>query len=198
MQKELQILGIKNNLLRPLFRISCSLSTCVKAHAFQAPNKGHFEAQYKCQSLLFEIWLNKLLLGKKLPKLQNTCYKVSWGGKMTATQSSTIPLSVQRLKWSSFVTFSERAPFLRRFLCWYLWCFLSQRCIGVSKRWWKKKNSTGSQFDNFPLKFVSLLFQICFFRPNCFQIPPLDGVPQRLIHLNLVNFKLNKDLKKWH
>ena len=79
--------------------------TCVKVHAFQAPNKGHLEAQYKRQSLLFEIWLNKLLLGKKLPKLQNTCYKVSWGVKMTATQSSTIPLSVQRLKESSFTLF---------------------------------------------------------------------------------------------
>ena len=30
-------------------------STCVKALAFQAPNKGPFEAQYKRQSLLFEI-----------------------------------------------------------------------------------------------------------------------------------------------
>ena len=29
--------------------------TCVKAHAFQAPNKGHLEAQYKRRSLLFEI-----------------------------------------------------------------------------------------------------------------------------------------------
>ena len=53
----------------------------------------------------------------------------------------------------SFVTFSEREPFLRGFLCWYFWVFLYQRCIGVSKRWWKKKISTGSQFDHFPLKF---------------------------------------------
>ena len=53
----------------------------------------------------------------------------------------------------SFVTFSEREPFLRGFFCWYFWCFWSQRCIGVSKRWWKKKISTGSQFDHFPLKF---------------------------------------------
>ena len=29
--------------------------TCVKALAFQAPNKSPFEAQYKHQSLLFEI-----------------------------------------------------------------------------------------------------------------------------------------------
>ena len=63
-----------SNLLRPapLFSYSSSYApTCVKALAFQAPNKGPFEAQYKRQSFLFEIWLNKLLLGKKLPTLQN-------------------------------------------------------------------------------------------------------------------------------
>ena len=38
--------------------------TCVKAFAFQSPNKGPFKAQYKRQSLLFEIWFNKLLWGK--------------------------------------------------------------------------------------------------------------------------------------
>ena len=31
-----------------------SPDTCIKALAFQAPNKGPFEAQYKRQSLLFE------------------------------------------------------------------------------------------------------------------------------------------------
>ena len=41
-------------------------ATCVKAFAFQSPNKDPLEAQYKRQSLLFEIWFNKLLLGKKL------------------------------------------------------------------------------------------------------------------------------------
>ena len=33
-----------------------------------------------------------------LPKLLKWCYKVSWGGKMTTTQSSTIAFSVKRLK----------------------------------------------------------------------------------------------------
>ena len=42
---------------------------------------------------------------KKLPTLQIRCYKDSWGGKMTATQSSTIPLSVLRLKEYSFTLF---------------------------------------------------------------------------------------------
>ena len=79
--------------------------TCVKALAFQAPNKSPFEAQYKHQSLLFEIWLNKLLLGKKLPKLQIKCYEVGWGGKITATQPSTISLSVKRSKEYSFTLF---------------------------------------------------------------------------------------------
>ena len=43
--------------------------------------------------------------GKKLPKLLEWYYKVSWGGKMTATQSSTIALSVKRLKEYSFTLF---------------------------------------------------------------------------------------------
>ena len=30
-------------------------TTCVKAFAFQSPNIGPFEAQYKRQSLLYEI-----------------------------------------------------------------------------------------------------------------------------------------------
>ena len=34
----------------------------------------------------------------------------------------------------SFITFSEREPFLRGFLCWNFWNFWSQRCIWVSKR----------------------------------------------------------------
>ena len=37
------------------FAICGSPGTCVKALAFQAPNKSPFEAQYKDQSLLFEI-----------------------------------------------------------------------------------------------------------------------------------------------
>ena len=44
--------------------IRWSVITCVIALAFQSPNKGPFEAQYKCQSSLFEIWFNKLLLEK--------------------------------------------------------------------------------------------------------------------------------------
>ena len=35
------------------------------------------------------------------------CYKVGWGGKMTATQSSTIPLSVLWLKEYSFTLFHQ-------------------------------------------------------------------------------------------
>ena len=33
----------------------------------------------------------------------------------------------------SFITFSEREPFLRGFLWWLFWSQRSQRCIGVSK-----------------------------------------------------------------
>ena len=53
--------------------------TCVKAFAFQSSNTGLFEAQYKLQSLLFEIWFNKLPLGKKLLKF---LYNTSFSGKV--------------------------------------------------------------------------------------------------------------------
>ena len=69
-----------------------------------------------------------------------------------------------------FIKFSEREPVFRGFLCWWFWCFWSQRCIGVSRRWGKRNFLKGSQFDHFPLTFVSLLFQICLLRPNCFQM----------------------------
>ena len=51
-----------------------SAPTCVKALAFQVPNKSPFEAQYKRQTLLFIIRLNKLLYGKQLAKLEIKCY----------------------------------------------------------------------------------------------------------------------------
>ena len=43
--------------------------------------------------------------GKTLPKLLKLCYKVSWGGKITTTQPSTISLSVNRSKEYSFTLF---------------------------------------------------------------------------------------------
>ena len=68
----------------------CRKQTCatyVKAHVFQAPNKGHLEAQYKRQYLLFEIWLNKLLLGKKIAKIANQVLKgrLRWQNYRNAT-----------------------------------------------------------------------------------------------------------------
>ena len=77
-------------------RILCS--TCVRALAFHLMNWSQLSAQYTPRTLLFEFWLNKVGSGKKLPKLLKWCFKVSWGGKMTATQSSTTTLSMKRLK----------------------------------------------------------------------------------------------------
>ena len=160
--------------------------TCVKALAFQAPNKSPFEAQYKHRSLLFEIWLNKLLWEKNCQNCK--CYKVSWGGKMTATQSSTIALSVKRLEEYSFTLFHhvfwkrtifEGVPVLE-----FLELLVPKVHLGV-KKMWKKLQKFLKKFGDFWRNFVSLLFQICFFWPHCFQIPPLDGSPQQLIHVKL-------------
>ena len=45
--------------------------------------------------------------------------------------------------------------------------------------------------------FASLLFQICFLRPDCFQISPLDGGPQQLIHVKLCKFQVRHRFKKF-
>ena len=84
------------------------LFTCVRAFAFHLMNWSQIQAQYTARTPLFEFWLNKLGSGKKLLKLQNKCYKVSWGGKMTATQSCTMPLSIKGLKEHYFNLFIER------------------------------------------------------------------------------------------
>ena len=156
------------------------IATCVKAHAFQAPNEGHLEAQYKRQSLLFEIWLNKLLLGKKLPKLQIKCYEVGWGGKITATQPSTISLSVKRSKEYSFTPFHQvfwkRTIFEGVPVSGNLGFLVPKLHWGLNNMW-KKFREFLKKFGDFWRNFVSLLFQICFLRPNCFQISPLDGGP---------------------
>ena len=80
-------------------------STCVRVLVYHFMNRSQISAQYTPRTLLFVIWLNKVGPGKKLPKLYKKCYKVSWCLKMTATQYSTISLSVQRLKEYSFTLF---------------------------------------------------------------------------------------------
>ena len=50
------------------------------------------------RTLLFEFWLNKLGSQKWLLLKKYKCYKVSWGLKITATQYSTISLSVSKVE----------------------------------------------------------------------------------------------------
>ena len=160
--------------------------TCVIALAFQVPNKRPFEDQYKHQSLLIEIWLNKLLLGNKLPKLQIKCYKVSWGGKITATQPSTISLSVKRSKEYSFTLFHhvfwKRTSFQGVPVLVFLVFFVPKVHWGL-KNMWKKFREFLKKFGDFWRNFVNLLFQICFLWPKCFQILPLDGSVKHLFHV---------------
>ena len=176
------------------------MTTCVKALAFQAPNKGPFEAQYKRPSVLFKILLNKLLLGKKLPTLQIRCYKVSWGGKMTATQSSTIALSVKRLKGYSFTLFHH--VFWKRTIFEGVPTLVSLVSLVPKVPWglknmWKKLQKFPKKFDDFPRNFVILLFQIYFLQPDCFQIPPLDGGPQQLNYVKHWWFQVGQRFLKF-
>ena len=133
--------------------------------------------------------------GKKLPKLLKWCYKVSWGGKMTATQSSTIALSVKRLKGYSFTLFHhvfwKRTSF-KGVPVWVSWVSLVPKMHLGLKNMRKKFRKMFKKFDNCLRNFVRLLFQICFLRSKRFQILPLDGGPQHLIHVNLVCFNLDK------
>ena len=113
----------------------------------------------------------------KLPQRNPLQYLFQWKG-----QKSTLS--------PSFITFSEREPFLRGFLWWTFWTFWSQRCIWVSKRWGKRNFSKGSQFDHFPLLWRKPTLSICFLRPDCFHILPLDGGPQHMFHVILCWFHL--------
>ena len=95
--------------------------------------------------------------GKKLPKLLKWCYKVSWGGKMTATQSSTIDLSVKRLKEYSFTLFHhdfwKRAIFEGVPVVGFLGFLVSKVPWGL-KKMRKKKFLKGKPIWPFP-------FNIC-------------------------------------
>ena len=113
--------------------------------------------------------------------------KVSWGGKMTATQTFTISLSIQRLKEYSFTPFHhvfwKRTIFEGVPVLDILELMVPKVHWGL-KNMWKKLQKFPEKFDDFPRNFVSLLFQI-FLRTDCFQILPLDGGPQQLIHVKL-------------
>ena len=108
---------------------------------------------------------------KKLLKLQNKCDKVSWGGKMTATQSSTISLSVKRSKEYFFTLFHhvfwkrpifEGAPVLE------LLELLVPKVHWGQENMWKKFRKFLKKFDDFWRNFVKLLFQICLLQPKHF------------------------------
>ena len=68
------------------------------------------EAKYKYtqRTLLFEFWLNNLGSQKWLLLKKYKCYKVSWGLKITATQYSTISLSVSKVERVLFHPLSSR------------------------------------------------------------------------------------------
>ena len=89
----------------------------------------------------------------KLPQRNPLRYLFQWKG-----QKSTLS--------PSFITFSEREPFLKGFLCWLFW---SQRCIGVSKTW---RRSFGSFWRNLAISEEILWvysFKSAFCDPNVFK-----------------------------
>ena len=110
--------------------------------AFHLMNHSKRKAHYTPRTPLSEFWFNKVGLGRPLSVpflLRNSGIgshrRAGSSGLRKRTHfSTTINLCY---KVSSlllpFVTFSEREPFLRGFLCWDFWGFWSQRCIGVAE-----------------------------------------------------------------
>ena len=90
-----------------------------------------------------------------LPQRNPLRYLFQWKG-----QKSTLS--------PSFITFSERGPFLRGFLCWIFWLFWSQRCIGVSKTCGRSFGSLRRKLAICEETLCGLLFQICFYQPRRF------------------------------
>ena len=71
-------------------------------------NQSQIKAQYTPGTPLFEFWLSKLGSRKWLFLKKYKCYKVSWGLKITATQYSTISLSVSKVERVLFHPLSSR------------------------------------------------------------------------------------------
>ena len=96
----------------------------------------------------------------------------------------------------SFITFSEREPVIRGFLWWNSCNYWSQRCIGVRKTCGRSFRSLAMLLTIWQRGQLKLLIQICFIRSKLFQILPLDGSPQHLIHVKLCYFKLGQRFYK--
>ena len=149
-------------------------------------NRSQIKAQYTPRTLLFEFWLNKLGSGKKLLKLQNKSYEVSWSGKMTATQSSTIPLSVERMKEHSFTLF--RHVFWKRTIFEGVPALVSLVILVSRVHWglknmWKKFREFAKKIDDLRRNFVRPTLSNLPPATAVFQISPLDGGSQHLIHV---------------
>ena len=161
------IFDIKNltfNIWHSTFDIQKCCSNVLRPLHFRHRIKALLRPRhYKRQSLLFEIWLHKLLLGRKLPKLQNKWYKVSWSVKITRGSSTTKSLSIQRMKEYSFIQFCH--------VFWKKTNFKGDLVLVPKMRWGLKNMCKEFQeflkkFGDFWRNFVSLLFQICLWDPK--------------------------------
>ena len=88
--------------------IQCCTLTRVSAFVSYFMNQSQIKAQYTPGNPLFEFWLSKLGSRKWLFLKKYKCYKVSWGLKITATQYSTISLSVSKVERVLFHPLSSR------------------------------------------------------------------------------------------
>ena len=114
---------------------------------------------------------------------------------MTATRSSTIPLSVEKLKEYAFTLFHhlfrKRTIFEGTF-----------GTIGPKGAFGSKKNVAEEIFQReghlaiSQETLCSLLFQICLLQPKQFKILPLDGGPQQLVCVKLRYFHLGQRFQK--
>ena len=139
--------------------------TRVRAFAFHLMNASQILAQYTSRTPLFEFWLNKLG-SQKWQYLGNyKCYKVSPGGKMTATPSSTISLTVERLKEYSFTLFHhvfwKRTIFEGVLVMDFLDFLVPKLHLGL-KSMWKKFWNFAKKIDDLRRNFVQPTLSISF------------------------------------
>ena len=112
---------------------------------------------------------------------------------MTATQSSTISLMVERVLFHPLSSrFLKENHFLGGSCAGTFGTFGPKGAFGSQKHVEEEIFQREGNLAISLATFCSLLFQICLLQPKRFKILPLDGGPQQLVRVNFVSFKLDQ------
>ena len=131
----------------------CFVYTRVSAFVSYFMNQSQIKAQYTPGTPLFEFWLSKLGSRKWLFLKKYKCYKVSWGLKITATQYSTISLSVSKVERVLFHPLSSRFLKENQFSggsCDGFFGFFGSKCALGSQKHVEEVSEVSQGFWQFP------------------------------------------------